>query len=124
MGIGFDISNQDKDKYKEAIEKLGNILVYRTINPLLLYNKIYFFTLTYHKQKRLIKTLHSVSEIVIKKRKENALNTKTETESFHLPPKKKLALLDLLLASKENGNLIDDEGLREEVDTFIFAVSK
>ncbi|XP_043680531.1 cytochrome P450 4c3-like isoform X1 [Vespula pensylvanica] len=34
--------------------------------------------------------------------------------------KKRLALLDLLIASSLNGNQIDEKGIREEVDTFMF----
>ncbi|KAF7389256.1 hypothetical protein HZH66_010393 [Vespula vulgaris] len=38
----------------------------------------------------------------------------------HLMFKNRLALLDLLIASSLNGNQIDEEGIREEVDTFMF----
>lgn len=36
--------------------------------------------------------------------------------------KKRLAMLDLLIAKQRDGNQIDDAGIREEVDTFIFEV--
>ena len=32
-------------------------------------------------------------------------------------------MLDMLIAAHENGNQIDEAGIREEVDTFIFEVS-
>ena len=31
-------------------------------------------------------------------------------------------MLDLLIAAEKDGNQIDDTGIREEVDTFMFAV--
>lgn len=37
--------------------------------------------------------------------------------------KKRLALLDLLIAASMNGNEIDEQGILEEVDTFIFEVN-
>ncbi|XP_043506169.1 cytochrome P450 4C1-like [Polistes fuscatus] len=41
----------------------------------------------------------------------------TNTNSIH---KKRLSMLDLLIAASLNGNQIDDEGIQEEVDTFMF----
>ena len=40
---------------------------------------------------------------------------------FEIADKKRLAMLDLLIAAYEEGQ-IDDLGIQEEVDTFIFEV--
>lgn len=42
-------------------------------------------------------------------------------KSNFLGKKKRLAMLDLLLSAKMR-NMIDDEGIQEEVDTFTFEV--
>lgn len=40
-----------------------------------------------------------------------------------LVKKKRMAMLDTLIAAQNNGQQIDDVGIREEVDTFIFEVN-
>lgn len=120
MGTNFDVDNNMRGAYIEAIEEIGKLLVYRTLHPWLLYKWIYFFTPSYHKQKDILKILHHISRTVLKNRKEyRTQKTTGKTEN-----KKKLALLDLLLELKENGSITDDREIEEEVDTFIFAVRR
>lgn len=38
--------------------------------------------------------------------------------------KNRLAFLDMLLLSQKNGTKISDENIQEEVDTFMYGVSK
>lgn len=43
--------------------------------------------------------------------------------AIYTDSKKRLAMLDLLIAAMKNGD-IDETGIREEVDTFVFEVKK
>lgn len=45
----------------------------------------------------------------------------TQIQLF-LGKRKRMAMLDHLIAAQQNGEKIDDTGIREEVDTFIFEV--
>ncbi|KAF7389255.1 hypothetical protein HZH66_010392 [Vespula vulgaris] len=88
-------------------------------------------------QKKLLKTLHSFSKKIITERirfheQTNRkylynLEEMNENNIFSEIPennnsmfKNRLALLDLLIDAFLNGNQIDEEGIREEVDTFMF----
>lgn len=68
--------------------------------------------------------MHQFTESVIKERKKTftgSITNKIDDDQYIA--KRKLAMLDLLLSAKADGFLIDDEGIREEVDTFTFEVS-
>lgn len=103
----------NKTKYKNAIYTFGYYLIYRLLKPWLLIPSIYKLSSFYKKVEDAIKVLHTFSTNVIKNR-QKALKTTDVNE-------KRLSLIDILLKAKEN-SLIDDEGIREEVDTFMFEV--
>lgn len=128
MGKKLDFVTQREKDYRRAFHGLVQILIRRLFNPWLFYDWACFLTSfrLYCKENKLIRILQSFTKDVIKKR-ENDLNMnealeslETANENYCLTKNRRLAMLDLMLKEKKQRNLIDDEGIREEVDTFMF----
>lgn len=73
-------------------------------------------------------TLHGFTENVISERKEKLKHTvkhisERDKEDDVLGRKERLSFLDLMLTASEDGKLISDKELREEVDTLMFGVN-
>lgn len=117
MGIQFDIETDLEKKYESAIHKMGDVLIYRIARPWLYLDSIYRLTPPYWKQIYLANILHQFSTTVINKRK---TMFRRDSDSSKEDVKKKTIMLDMLLQAKDKGNLLDLDGIREEVDTFIF----
>lgn len=70
--------------------------------------------------------MHNFADNVInERRKQRGANTNEFTEALEggdMVSKKRLAMLDLLLEAEDKGE-IDAEGIREEVNTFMFEAS-
>ena len=87
---------------------------------------LYSFTEMYQTEKAALKILHDFTKSVIVGRREQLESTKEDKESLPLEVddgvgvKKKIALLDLLLQSKIDGQPLSDNDIQEEVDTFMF----
>lgn len=121
MGIQFDIERDLEKKYENALHRMGDIMMYRFARPWLYTEAVYRLTPSYWKQLYLAGILHKFSRTVINKRENNFLsdsfNLKNEID---IAAKKRKIMLDMLLLEKEKGNLLDLDGIQEEVDTFIF----
>lgn len=74
-----------------------------------------------------LQILNDFTDKVIKEREANFVDFEVEEEDNKydedIGKKKRHVMLDLLLREKKRGN-IDNEGIREEVQTFMFAVRK
>ncbi|XP_015179367.1 PREDICTED: cytochrome P450 4C1-like [Polistes dominula] len=137
MGIQLNGENELESEYRQAVHVYGSIVAYRSFRPWYLSDTIFAFSPIARVQRKTLKTLHDFSRNIIAERKrfhentngkylqinenieeDNVFNKYSEKDNFQ--SKKKLSMLDLLIAASWSNNQIDEEGIREEVDTFIF----
>ncbi|XP_056636365.1 cytochrome P450 4c3-like [Diorhabda sublineata] len=117
--LGVNLRDKNCDVYKDAVHQSGEVLANRIVKPILFPDIIFMMTSSYWKLRKMVKILHTFSTKIIEERK--TLKTVDTDGNFSYSKRKRLALLDLMLEAKSAGEDIDDEGIREEVDTFMFA---
>ncbi|XP_076634520.1 uncharacterized protein LOC143348322 [Colletes latitarsis] len=132
MGTSLKDKGSFQHKYRKAVYDMGKVIVYRLIRPWVHSHALFkFFPQGWH-QSRLLKILHGFTDEIIAERKDYHEKTNGKyLTGFNDDPslkdtsddvgirKRRLAMLDLLIAAHRN-NQIDDKGIREEVDTFMF----
>lgn len=115
-------------EYKNAIYELGKMFVERFTKIIYLIDFLFAMSTIGKRQEKYLNTVHTFTKRVIKDRKEyverfgidiNEDNIDNE-DTFYLT-KRKTAMLDLLISAQKKG-LIDNPGIQEEVDTFMFEV--
>ncbi|KAK5648495.1 hypothetical protein RI129_003387 [Pyrocoelia pectoralis] len=119
MGTRMNNESNLYKRYIHSVERIGEIYMYIITHPWCDFLPTFIFTPTYWTLRKLVKILHSFSSSIIQKRKEtfqipNLLSNDTAL------PKKRLAMLDFLISAMNSGQPINDQGIQEEVDTFIF----
>ncbi|XP_033230131.1 cytochrome P450 4C1-like [Belonocnema kinseyi] len=131
MGTSLEDVDTKDSHYRSAVTEIGDVIVYRLFRPWLHSEKIFSATSSGVKQAKLLSTLHGFSNTIIQDRKKYheqlveknlTMNGKSNEpdDDVAFVKKKRMAMLDTLIAAYRDGRQIDDEGIREEVDTFIF----
>ncbi|KAL6418334.1 hypothetical protein ACFW04_012208 [Cataglyphis niger] len=133
MGISLQKYGEFQQQYRNAIHDIIELLIYRLFKPWYYSDLIFALSPQGRKQKKILKILHGFTEKIIAERRlyhertnyrylENLENDKeteiNDAEVFGIK-KKRLAMLDLLIAASRD-NLLSDLDIREEVDTFMF----
>lgn len=129
--MGTQLSDKTEDAwkaYKDAIYELGPYFFQRFTRVYLYFDIIFYLTSLWRKMKKPLKSLHGFTSTVIKERKiyveQNGVKFGEDVNDDDLyiyKKRRKTAMLDLLIAAQKDGE-IDDHGIQEEVDTFMFEV--
>lgn len=126
--------------------RIGEIVQSRQAKVWLHPDILFRLTKLYQQHQHCISVLHGFSNGVIRERKAEILDNnnnnnnnngesmqnlnsqgEVDASNFELidgPKKKRLAFLDLLIEASQNGTVLSDEDIREEVDTFMFEVNR
>ncbi|KAL6416370.1 hypothetical protein ACFW04_013526 [Cataglyphis niger] len=134
MGISLQKYGEFQQQYRNAIHDIIQLVLYRTFKPWFHNDLIFALSPQGKKQKEILKILHGFTEKVIAERRlyhertnyrcleklENDKETEINNAEVFGIKKKRLAMLDLLIAVSRD-NLLSDLDIREEVDTFMFA---
>uniref|UniRef100_UPI003B639677 cytochrome P450 4C1-like n=1 Tax=Odontomachus brunneus TaxID=486640 RepID=UPI003B639677 len=133
MGTSLHSLGAAQEKYRHDVRQMSQLSIYRLFRPWLHYDLIYALTSAGRLQKKTLKNLHEFTEKIITERKlyHERTNNKylhdlanddameTDDVKIHGSRKKRLAMLDLLIAASQENHLSDLD-IREEVDTFMF----
>ncbi|CAK1601226.1 unnamed protein product [Parnassius mnemosyne] len=120
--------NEDKqsvsDKYFHAIHTISQLLMQRLVRVYLYIDAIFACSKIGKIQKKVVKDLHEFTMKIIQERKRYLTNnndiTNADGDDEVNGKKGRFSMLDLLLENEKQG-IIDVEGIRDEVDTFMFA---
>ncbi|CAH0629048.1 unnamed protein product [Chrysodeixis includens] len=123
MGVSIDAQEHSQSDYVQAIDELSRIVSMRMQIPFLGEDAIFNLLPLKTKQEKALKIVHDQTNGVINARRQELkkLNITSLNASDDVGIRNKHAFLDLLLLSEIDGHKIDDESVREQVDTFMFA---
>ena len=124
MGISVqDDMKSIVDSYFKSLHDMGQCFSTRFCKLWMNDERIYKQTATGKIEDEAVRNLHNLTSTVIRNRRDAYKNSNiNDDETEDNEGSRKYAMLDLLLKN-EKEELIDDDGVREEVDTFMFAVS-
>lgn len=131
MGCKLNVKKESDNDYVQAIHKIGKMPFYRLIRPWTRNDTIFHNHFEQGKLEiQLIEKINSFTNSIIKNRQETFEKIvefpdddceESEEQNIYFG-KKKLVMLDVLLNAKFTNGTIDDEGIKDEVNTIMFEV--
>jgi cytochrome P450 len=125
MGVKLNAQVKSESEYVKSLYRLSDIIHTRQLSPWLWVDWVFYLTPIGRDYKKCLNIVHGFTKQVIEDRRNEMEKRKLEGTSdkendAQLGLKQRPVFLDLLLRSTEDGKPLSDEGIREEVDTFMF----
>lgn len=132
MGLTVNAQNKDNNSYVKDVRRMCRIVIDRSSSVFKRYDLLYYFSLDHLIEKNTIKNLHKVTNSIISKRKRELSSDETTMKNHDitnlrndLRSKQHINFIDILLKyTSDNGESLENEEIREEVDTIMFEVNK
>lgn len=122
MGVRVEAQRNSHSDYVQAITSMCDILVARVFNPLYHLDVLFHLSSVGRLHDRNLLTLHAMTSKVIKERREQILQATaaaTPEDCDAVGRRKHVPFLELLIQSQDGA--MSDDGVRQEVDTIMFA---
>lgn len=120
MGKQLHAQETEDNDYVKAVDGINEILQRRFITPWLKPELLFKFTSMGKRQEDFVKTINNFVNGVIRDKKAE-LKEKKISDSEEMKKRKRRTFIDLILETAEEGDVLTDEDVREEVNTFMFA---
>ncbi|KAL1117711.1 hypothetical protein AAG570_004026 [Ranatra chinensis] len=123
MGQKVNAQISSSSEYVKAVYELSSLVQNRQAKIWLQPEWMFRLSSSFSNHRRCVRTVHEFSNRVSELKKIDIIRTllcKQFILKINLGGKKRLAFLDLLLESSQEGKILSDEDIREEVDTFMF----
>nr|XP_012139372.1 PREDICTED: cytochrome P450 4c3-like isoform X2 [Megachile rotundata] len=119
MGCNVNAQTNFKNEYVQAVNTLASISQRRFLNVWMSLDPIFKLTSWGQKHDHALRVTHEFVNKIIAERKEEWKAKKYENSNVQF--NKHRALLDLLLELSQDGKVLTDDDIRDEVNTFMFA---
>lgn len=121
MGTAINAQENVGTVFYESVEALCRLAFERFFSNFKRHDFFYSFTADYQKEKRALKVVQEYAASVLKSRKQALMQN---FEDIDLEERKTKSFLDILLEYKLKNQVLSDQDILDEVNTFMFGVSK
>ncbi|KAI9563271.1 hypothetical protein GHT06_010729 [Daphnia sinensis] len=119
-GTTINAQTQDSDSARAAY-RIVQVVVEKQLQPWLENPWLFSLSTLGREHNQLLKTLHGFTKDVIRKRRKSLREEKRNMAEKTEPGiRSALPLLDLLLKASDDGEVLSDRDIRNEIDTFMF----
>ncbi|XP_055344870.1 cytochrome P450 4V2-like [Paramacrobiotus metropolitanus] len=124
MGKKINAQTNSESEYVKAIYSVSDITFDRMIRPTMMWDPIFYILGRGRQFKQDLKTLHDFTDKVIVERRVGGIDRRRSSAAVTNSTGRRIqrmAFLDSLLQARtDDGQLLDNASIREEVDTFMF----